>query len=101
MKKRIISIALVLAMTAGLAACGQKTSETKSPSEAETKTEAVSDASEQPQTDAGAELPEVKLVFSTQSRGDVNYVKDMHANPPKRKTDYPGGRGGCCCQGKP
>lgn len=30
MKKRIISIALVLAMTAGLAACGQKTSETKS-----------------------------------------------------------------------
>ena len=52
MKKRIISIALVLAMTAGLAACGQKTSETKSPSEAETKTEAVSDASEQPQTDA-------------------------------------------------
>ena len=75
MKKRIISIALVLAMTAGLAACGQKTSETKSPSEAETKTEAVSDASEQPQTDAGAELPEVKLVFSTQSSGDVNYVK--------------------------
>ena len=78
MKKRIISIALVLAMTAGLAACGQKTSETKSPSEAETKTEAVSDASEQPQTDAGAELPEVKLVFSTQSSGDVNYVKAMH-----------------------
>lgn len=78
MKKRIISIALVLVMTAGLAACGQKTSETKSPSEAETKTEAVSDASEQPQTDAGAELPEVKLVFSTQSSGDVNYVKAMH-----------------------
>ena len=78
MKKRIISIALVLAMTAGLAACGQKTSETKSPSQAQAKTEAAPDASEQPQTDAGAELPEVKLVFSTQSSGDVNYVKAMH-----------------------
>ena len=78
MKKRMISIALVLAMTAGLTACGQKTSESKSPSEPEAKTEAVSDASEQTKTDTGTDLPEVKLVFSTQSSGDVNYVKAMH-----------------------
>ena len=38
MKKRIISIALVLAMTRGVwLRCGQKTSETKSPSQAQAR----------------------------------------------------------------
>ena len=80
MRKRMISIALVLAMTAGLAACGQKAPESKSPSETEAKTDAASGASapEQAAPEAGGVLPEVKRVFSTQSSGDVNYVKAMH-----------------------
>lgn len=80
MKKRMVSMALVIAMTAGMTACGGKTTESQVTSDtaAQIESDTAEGEKEKVSADGGTDLPEVKLVFSTQSSGDVNYVKAMH-----------------------
>lgn len=82
MKKRMIAMLFAMAMTMGLAACGNKDAGNASTAgnETEQADQAGGEEKEEstPEESPSSEMEQVKLVFSTQASGDVNYVKAMH-----------------------